>query len=113
MADHDQRAGVALEPSLQPHQRVEIEVVGRFIEQQQIGRAHQCPRQLQAHPPAARETVDRLCEFAHLEAEAENQRLSAGFRVVSAGIVQVHVGMGHAHAVFGSLGGIHLVLRRQ
>jgi hypothetical protein len=58
-------------------------VVGGFVEEQQVGRAHQRAGQLQAHPPAAREAVHRLGQLGHLEAEAEDQGLGAGFGVVA------------------------------
>ena len=41
VGDEDQRSRIALQPLLQPDHRIEIEVVGRFIEQQQIGAADQ------------------------------------------------------------------------
>jgi hypothetical protein len=59
VADHDHGAGVALEPGFQPDQGVQVQVVGGFVEQQQVGRAHQRAGQLQAHAPAAGEAVDR------------------------------------------------------
>ena len=36
MGDENQSALIALEPLLQPNNRIEIEVVGRFIEQEQV-----------------------------------------------------------------------------
>ena len=77
MADHDQRAGVALQPGLEPDEGVEVQVVGRLVEQQQVGRAHQRPRELQAHAPAAGEAVDRRVELVAREAQAQQQRLRA------------------------------------
>jgi hypothetical protein len=50
--DH-QRASVALEPFLEPDDGIEIEVVGRLIEQQQVGGAHQRLREVEAHAPAS------------------------------------------------------------
>ena len=58
VADHDHQPAVALEPVLQPDQRVQVEVVGGLVEQHQVGRAHQRPGQLQPHAPAARKAVD-------------------------------------------------------
>ena len=52
MGDQNQGAGIALQPFFQPDHRIEIQVVGRFIEQQQIRAANQCLCQVQAHPPA-------------------------------------------------------------
>jgi hypothetical protein len=77
VADHHHGAGVALEPGFQPDQRVQVQVVGGFVEQQQVGRAHQRARQLQAHAPAAGEAVDGVVQFADLEAQAQDQRLRA------------------------------------
>ena len=78
VADHDHRAGVALQPGFEPDQRVEVEVVGRLVEQQQVGRAHQRARQLQPHAPAAGEAVHRRVELARrLKAQAQQQRLRA------------------------------------
>ena len=113
VADHDQRAGIALEPGFKPDQRIEVEVVGGFVEQQQVGGAHQRPRQLQAHTPAAGETVHRLAQFGDLEAETEDQRLGARFSIVGTGVVQGHVGVRHAHAVITGFGFIDLGLRGQ
>ena len=112
VADHQHGAGVFFQPGFQPHQRVEVEVVGRFVEQQQVGRAHQRARELQAHAPAAGKAVDRLIQFAHLEAQPEDQRLRARLRVVRAGVVQRHVGVRHALAVVAFFGSGDLGLRR-
>jgi len=113
VADHHQGAGVALEPGFKPDQGVQIQVVGGFVEQQEVGRAHQGPGQLQAHAPAAGETVHRLGEFIDVEAETQDQGLGPGCRVVGAGIVEGGVGMGHAHAVVAGFGGGHLLLGGQ
>jgi hypothetical protein len=37
MADDDRGAGEAREPPFQPHRRFEVEVVGRLVQQQQVG----------------------------------------------------------------------------
>ena len=57
--DQQQRAGIALEPVFEPEHGVEIEVVGRLVEQQQVGAAHQRLGQIQAHAPAAGEFAHR------------------------------------------------------
>ena len=85
-------------------------MVGRFVEEQDVGRAHQrapsCRRIRQ--PPE--KLFTGLCSSDTLKAEAEDQRLGAGFGIVLAGVVQRHVGLRHAHAVVAGLGGRHLVL---
>ncbi|CAM2156142.1 conserved hypothetical protein [Paraburkholderia tropica] len=113
MADHDQRALIALEPRFQPDQCVEVQVVRRFVEQQQIGRAHQRACQLESHAPAAGEAVDRLIELRGREAQTQDQRLCACGRIVCAGVVQGHVGVRHAHAVVAGLGCGDFSLGRQ
>ncbi|MNS57998.1 hypothetical protein D3C72_909030 [compost metagenome] len=104
VADDDHGAGVLLQPGFEPHQGVQVQVVGRFVEQQQVARAHQRAGQLQAHAPAAREAVDGLVELVRLEAQAQHQRLRARHGVVLAGIGQVGVGVGQLHADVGVVG---------
>ena len=58
--DEEQRAGIAREPVLEPEHGVEVEVVGRLVEQQQVRAAHQRLREIEAHAPAAGEAGDRL-----------------------------------------------------
>ncbi|CAM2143964.1 conserved protein of unknown function [Pararobbsia alpina] len=113
VADHDHGALIALEPRFQPNQRVEVQVVGRFVEQQQVGRAHQRARQLQSHAPAAGETVDRLIKLRGAEAQALDQRLGTCGGIVCPGVVKGHVGVRHAHAVVAGLGGGDFGLRGQ
>ncbi len=110
MADHHHGARVALEPGFQPDQGVQVQVVGGFVEQQQVGRAHQRARQLQAHAPAAREAVDRVIQFRRGKPQAENQGLGTGSRIVGTGIIECHVRLGHAHAVSADLCGGHFGL---
>ena len=52
MADHQQGAFIALQPSFKPNQSIQIQMVGRFVQQQQLGGAHQGTGQLQAHTPS-------------------------------------------------------------
>ncbi len=66
---------------------------------------------MQPHAPAAGEAVDRVGEFGGFETQAEDQRLRAGWCVVRAGVLQRHVGVGHAVVVVGGLGGGDLLLR--
>ena len=114
VADHQHRALELLEPGFEPDQRVQVQVVGRLVEQQQVGRTHQRAGQLQPHAPAAGEAVHRVVEFGRLESQTEDQRLGTRRRVMGAGVVQFHVGMGHAVAVVAGLGrGYFLLCREQ
>ena len=58
MADDQHRAFIAFQPGFQPHQRVQVQMVGWLVQQQKVRRAHQRTRQLQAHTPTAGEAVD-------------------------------------------------------
>ena len=88
MRNDDQRAGIALEPVFQPDDGVQIQVVGRFVQQQQVGRAHQRLRQIQAHAPAAGKAGDRLLHLFQREAQAGQQLLAARAHGVGVGIGQ-------------------------
>ncbi len=83
-------------------------MVGRLVEQQQVGRAHQCTRQLQPHAPATREAVDRRVELGRLEAQPQQQGLRARAGVEGAGFLEREVRVGDRVAVVGGLcGGEH------
>jgi hypothetical protein len=58
--DDDGRAGVGLEVLLQPLGRADVEVVGRLVEQDQVGLADQQLGQRDAHLPATRERQGAL-----------------------------------------------------
>ena len=45
--------GYFAEPVLEPQHGVEVEVVGRLVQQQEVRTAHQRLREVQPHPPAA------------------------------------------------------------
>ena len=53
MADDDHGARIVRQMVLQPQRAFEVEIVGRLVQQQQIGRRKQRRRQRHAHPPAA------------------------------------------------------------
>ena len=59
VADHEQRARPAVEQVLQRGQRVDVQVVGRLVEQQHVRLVHQQPQQLQPPPLAAGQVADR------------------------------------------------------
>ena len=59
MADQDDRAGEAGDEFLQQVQRLHVEVVGRLVEHQQVGRPRQHARQDQPRPLAAGKLAHR------------------------------------------------------
>ncbi|CAJ0800102.1 hypothetical protein LMG18090_03947 [Ralstonia mannitolilytica] len=103
--DHHQRAGIPREPVFQPDHGIQVEVVRRFVEQQQVGRTHQRLREVQPHAPAAGEARHRLRGLRHREAEAEQQRLRARRRGVAVGVGEGGVGFGLGVAVVRGFGG--------
>jgi hypothetical protein len=56
VADDENRVRVARQVAFQPERAFEVEVVGRFIQQKQIGLREQHAGQRHAHSPAARES---------------------------------------------------------
>jgi hypothetical protein len=97
----------------EPHECIEVEVVGGFVEQQQVRRAHQRARELQAHAPAAGKAVHRRVELRRLEAQAEQQRLRPCACIEGAGLFERQVRMRHGFAVVSGLGGSKFLLRRE
>ncbi len=55
MADDQHGAAIALQIILQPQHAFEVEIVGRLVQQEKIGRREQDRRQRHAHAPAAGE----------------------------------------------------------
>ena len=108
MGDQDQRALIALQPLLQPDHRIEIEVVGRFIEQQQIGAADQRLGQVKAHAPAAGEITDRAFQLLVTEPEAVQQAGGAGANSPGINGVEFAVHGGNRMAVVAFVGGMQL-----
>jgi hypothetical protein len=60
VADDQHRRPVAFEEILEPERRLEVEMVGRLVEQQQVRAGEEQGGQRDPHPPAAREAVERL-----------------------------------------------------
>ena len=73
VGDQYQGPRVAFEPLLQPDDRVEIEVVRRFIKQQQIGTANQRLREVETHTPAAGKVAHRSFKLFVAETESVEQ----------------------------------------
>ena len=71
--NHHQHARIAAQPLLQPQHRVEVEVIGRLVQQQQIRRRHQRSREVQPPAPAAGKLGDGFCMIVRLEAQPVQQ----------------------------------------
>jgi hypothetical protein len=59
VAHQQQRAGIALQRVFEQLQRFDVEIVGRLVEHQQVGRPREQPRQQQTVALAAREARHR------------------------------------------------------
>src|SRR6185436_18929988 len=70
VADDDERAGPAVEQVLERRERVDVEVVRRLVEQQDIRLAHEQAHELQAPPLAAGQVADEGSGAVAAEAEA-------------------------------------------
>ncbi len=94
VGDQQQRARVGREPILQPHDGVEVEVVGGLIEQQQVRAAHQRLREVQPHAPAAGKLRYGTRLLFFIETQARQQRRRARARGVTADVVVMRVQFG-------------------
>ena len=58
---------MAQQLALEPEHRIQVEVIGRFVEQQQVRPRHQHAGQVQAHFPAAGQFIDLALQqgFVH------------------------------------------------
>ena len=75
MADDEDRRRIAGEIIDQPERAFEIEIIGRLVEQQQVGRRKQHRRERDAHPPAAGKFGQRTA--LRLVIEAKPARICA------------------------------------
>ncbi len=81
--NQQQRSLISPQPGFEPDDRVEIQMVGRFVEQQQIRTAHQRLRQIQAHAPAAGKFRDAARFVAVGESQSVQQFAGARVRGVA------------------------------
>ena len=69
MADHQHSTGKTQQDLFQQLERLDIEVVGRFVEHQQVGRLAEQASQQEPCPLAARERLDRRARALRAEQE--------------------------------------------
>ena len=81
--DEDDRVRIRAEVLLEPVARLEIEVVGRLVEQQQVRAPEQQLGQRDAHLPAAGERLRRTVVVLGAEAEAAQHRRDAQVHAVA------------------------------
>ena len=74
---------VALQPSLQPQDRGQVQVVCRLVQQQELGAAHQRPGKVQAHAPAPENSLTALSYSDGANPSPCNRRDAPGFRRIA------------------------------
>ncbi len=79
MRDDENRPGVALQILLEPQQRLQVEMVGRLVQQQQVRLLRQQPGQVRPHHPAAAHLARGPVEILVAEAEAGEDLAGLGF----------------------------------
>ena len=104
MADDDDGMGIALQIAFQPQRAFKIQIVGRFVQQQQVGLREQHPRQRHPHPPAAGIVAGRPALILGREAEPLQDGGSAGLGRPGVDIGQPGLDFGDAGGVGGVFG---------
>ena len=84
MTDEHERRAAGGDEALQPADGLNVEVVGRLVQQEDIGALQEELRQLDTHAPAAREDRGRALEITALEAQPEERALDVGLEVARA-----------------------------
>ena len=102
--DEQQRPGVAREPVLEPQHGVEVEVIGGLVEEQEVRAAHQGLREIEPHPPAARESGDGILVGRCRESEPRQKRRGARSRRVAADFVVAMMKVRERLALCGGIG---------
>ena len=80
MADHDKLPRIGAQEAFKPHRRFEVEVVRRFVEQQQVGVRKEQRGERNAHFPPARKAVERAP--LHILVEAEPDQDARGLSLI-------------------------------
>ena len=88
MRDHQNRAGIIAQIFLKPDERFEVEVVGRFVQQQQVGFHHQQTGQVRAHHPAAAQRLGRTLEVRRAERQSRQDALGFGLELPAVVLVE-------------------------
>ena len=93
VADEEHRAVVALQEGLEPLDALEVEVVGRLVEHEQVGVAQQELREADAHLPAAGEVLGGFVEVLYREAETRKNLPSPRLELVAPKPLEAVLGM--------------------
>ena len=94
VGDEDHRGVERPEHAFEPLERVDVEVVGRLVEQQQIGLRGQRTGERRTRQLAARERREGAVEVALAEPDAAHDRRRAVAPVVAAGVLEAMLSLG-------------------
>ncbi|MCY1292592.1 hypothetical protein D9M70_418250 [compost metagenome] len=99
VGNDDHRAVARGQHVFQPTDGVDVQVVGRLVEQQHFRIGEQCLGQQHAQLPARRHFAHRPEMLFQLNAQAEQQFAGAGFGGVAVHLGELGFQLGHRHAV--------------
>ena len=88
VGNDEQRFRISAQVLLEPIERVGIEMVGRLVEDENIGLDEKQTNEREARSFAAAERIDGLVLLAFGEAEAGEHRTDAGFIFISADLTE-------------------------
>ena len=91
VGDEDDGAGVTSDVAFEPELGIDIEVVGRLVEQQHLGFAQQQLRERDAHLPTAGELAGVALEVGVFEAEAGEHLFDARLHLAHIVVVEVEL----------------------
>ncbi len=104
MADDDERRRIGLQIVDEPERAFEVEIIGRLVEQQEVGRREQHRRERHPHAPAAGEFRQRAVLRRLVEAKAAEDPRRARRRGVGVDVDEARLDLGDALGVVGALG---------
>ena len=96
MADDEDRGGIGLEVFDQPERAFEIEIIGRLVEQQQVGGRKEHGGERHTHPPAAGKFGQRALLRGVVEAQPRQDGARARRRGMGADVDEAGLDLGDA-----------------
>ena len=85
VADEHEAAGPFEQELLEPEEALQIQVVGRLVQEQQVRPLHEQTSQGHPHAPSSGELPDRPLEIVVPKGHAPQDRLSAGLKGIAVG----------------------------
>ena len=104
VGDQKQGALIPSHPVLEPQRRVEVQVVRRFVEEQEIRRRHERPGEIEADAPTPGKRNMGLAEVGRVEAEPGEYLAGTGMGIVAPGVVEVGVEVAKRFVVASAFG---------